>query len=369
MTPLARMIDANINRASEGLRVLEDVARFVIGCQTLCAGCKSVRHALRRYGESLGSSAPALDGLGRLAARDTPGDAGVGVSGAGEYQRPTVASVAVAAGARACEALRVLEESAKAAGAIDAARLAEKARYETYDLHRRVVIALGTGRRTQWKLCVLITEELCSKHSWRYVAKMAIDGGADCLQLREKAMPDRALLVRTRELIEMARPSGVAVVVNDRPDVALLAGADGVHVGQDDLPAGEIRRLAGSSLLVGVSVSNVEQAAAAVLDGADLCGIGPVFPTSTKQRPFIAGLGVLSAYRSDPRLAGFPCLAIGGIGPENIAQVVGRGFGGVAVSSCVCSAADPAEVCRRLRRELDGERSSPPTQDPRHPPA
>lgn len=365
MTPLARMIDANINRASEGLRVLEDIARFVIGSEPLAAACKSIRHVIRGYAESLDSVSSSLGAMGRMASRDTPGDVGVGIEGAGEYKRPNLAAVATAAGARICEAFRVLEEAAKCAGACDAARMAESARYTAYELHKRVVLALGTGRGAPWKLCVLLSEELCTPHPWRRVAEASIEGGADCLQLREKSLPDSVLLSRARELVAIARPRGVAVVVNDRPDVALLSGADGVHVGQEDLPVAEVRRLAGSALLLGVSTSNVEQAAAAVLAGADVCGIGPIYTSRTKQRPFVVGLDVLSAYRSDPRLFGVPLLAIGGIGPENIAQVARRWEGGVAVSSCVCSAEDPAEVCRRLRRELDGGGHSPLSQDTR----
>lgn len=331
---------------------MEDVARFAITSESLCADCKSLRHALREIGESLAAHAPWLDPTARLAARDTPGDVGTSISTPLEARRENLASIVSAAGSRTTEALRVIEESAKLAGAGEAASKAEASRYLAYDLHRRIALALGASRGVQWKLCVLVTESLCTHHPWVVIVKKAIEGGADCFQLREKSLADSALLSRARELISIARPAGASVVINDRPDIALLAGADGVHVGQEDLPVAAVRRLAGASLLVGVSTTNLDQARAAALAGADMCGVGPMFETRTKHKPILAGPQYLSAYLADEGVSRIPHLAIGGIGPENVRTLGKLGCRGVAVSSGVCSAADPAEVCRSLRREL-----------------
>jgi thiamine-phosphate pyrophosphorylase len=355
MSHLARLFDANFNRASEGLRLLEDVARFILNSSDLTTRAKDLRHALRDIAGSLAASNPALDPVALLASRDTPGDVGTSISTPSELRRETLASAVASAAGRTAEAIRVIEEAAKLSGVTTAAQKAEAARYSIYELHKRIALALGTGRAQQWSLCVLLSEHLCTHMHWLKVAELAIEGGADCLQLREKTMDGGELLARARSLIALARPAGVTVFINDRPDIAMLSGADGVHVGQHDLPLTEVRKLAGLSLLVGVSTGNLDEARRAVLDGADVCGVGPMFPTQTKHKPILAGPDYLAAYLADPTTARTPHLAIGGIGPENVSRLAETGGLGVAVSSCVCSAPDPAEVCRALRRSLKRE--------------
>ena len=348
-----RIIDANANRAREALRVMEDAARFILDDADLSARLKGLRHDLA---SALG------DGARELAWRDTPGDVGTAIATASEYRRESVREVVVAAAKRLTEALRSIEEYAKASalnpdrqgrgGPILPAAV-EQLRYRAYDVEQALVLAMGTGRAPQWRLCVILTEALCAHHGWRDVARLAMDGGADCLQLREKHLDSGELLARARELVAMARPRGVSVMVNDRADIALLAGADGVHVGQSDLSVGDVRRLAGVELLVGVSTTTIEQARRALLDGADYCGIGPVFPTTTKEAPggrsdgSVAGTTFVRAYAAhDPPLP--PHLAIGGITLENVAEVAAAGARGVAVSASVCGARDVAGVCLGL---------------------
>lgn len=352
MDRLVRIIDANANRAREALRVLEDTARFALDHEELCAELKGIRHDLRRALELIG-----LDRETLLASRDTPGDIGTGVATAAEMRRTGVRDVATAAASRLTESLRAIEECAKSLGFVTAdegVRLVESLRYRAYDAERRLTLALGTGRARQWRLCVLIGEETCTHHAWEDVARAAADNGADCLQLREKRLPDVELLRRARRLVEIAHGRGISAVVNDRVDIARLAGADGVHVGQDDLPPGETRRVAGPDLLIGVSTMSVDQAVQAVHAGADYCGVGPMFPSTTKAKPTIVGPPAIAAYRAHPLLDGHPHLAIGGITPENIGELVRVGVRGVAVASTVCGAREPAAVCRRLREALEG---------------
>jgi thiamine-phosphate pyrophosphorylase len=333
MSHLARLIDANFNRASEGLRLLEDVARFILNSPDLTSRCKELRHALRDIAASLAAADPALDPVALLASRDTPGDVGTTISTAAELRRETLASAVASAAGRTAEAIRVIEEAAKLASVTPAALRAEAARYALYELHKRIALALGTGRARQWSLCVLLSKHLCTHMDWLTVAERAIEGGADCLQLREKTLEGGEFLARARSLVALARPASVTVFINDRPDIALLSGADGVHVGQHDLQLTEIRKLAGLSLLVGVSTSNLDEARRAVLDGADVCGVGPMFPTQTKHKPILAGPDYLAAYLADPVTSRTPHLAIGGIGPENVSRLAETGGLGVAVSS------------------------------------
>jgi len=345
--PLPRLIDANANRAREGLRVLEDLARFVLADERACADLKGIRHDL------VGAlAALPLDRAVLLAWRDTAGDVGTGIKTAAEADRPDLPSVAAAAAGRLAEALRAIEEAAKALPAPDAARAVERLRYRAYDAAAAVERALGTGRARQWRLCVLITELLCTHRSWERVAQLAIEGGADCLQLREKALDAAELLRRARRLVEIARPRGVSVVINDRVDIALAAGADGVHLGQADLPVRDARRIAGNALLIGVSTANLEQARAAARDGADYCGLGPMFPSATKPKPALAGPDYLRAYLAEPLASRLPHLAISGITPDNIAHLTAAGCRGIAVSSAVCSASDPSSAARTLLSAL-----------------
>jgi thiamine-phosphate pyrophosphorylase len=198
-------------------------------------------------------------------------------------------------------------------------------------------------------VCVLLTERLCA-HGWRETLAAAIAGGADCIQVREKEMPTRALADRVRAVVDAARPAGVAVVVNDRADVALACGADGVHVGQDDLSVRDVRRMAGDRLLVGVSTHSLEEARTAAEAGADVCGVGAMFATSLKPAIAPGGAAYLREYLA--HFARVPHLAIGGVTPANVGELAAAGCRGVAVSSAVCGARDPAAAVRALREAL-----------------
>jgi thiamine-phosphate pyrophosphorylase len=349
MDRLARMIDANANRAREALRVMEDAARFGLDHPTLSAALKALRHDLHAAIEFVGVDRGLL-----LANRDTPGDVGTTISTPAEHERAGLRDVVLAAGARLSEALRVIEESAKALGR-DGSGI-ERLRYRAYEVEKELGLAMGTGRCPQYRLCVLITEALCVCHGWEEVVTLAVAGGADCVQLREKDLPDRALLTRARRLVEIAKDGsgdgGVDVFINDRPDVAMLAGADGVHLGQTDLSVADVRSLVGFGLLVGVSCSTLEQAKRAVREGADVVGLGPMFASSTKPKDRLAGPGLVREYLADPVTV--PHLAISGIGPENIGRLVEVGCRGVAVSGCVCGAEDPEGVCRELVEAMGG---------------
>lgn len=346
-----RAIDANLNRATEALRTLEDIARFTLNSNALSATLKNLRH-------ELGALASAIDPIARVAARDTPGDVGTSISTAGEGERSSIADVAAAASRRLTEALRSIEEHAKIlpTGGPWAQR-AEALRYAAYDAERAMLLATRPYMPRQWRLCVLITESLCTRR-WQEVAAAALRGGADCLQLREKALDGAALHDRTRELVELAEPHGASVVVNDRVDIALASGAHGVHLGQADLAPSRARAIAGGQLLIGVSCTTVEQAEAAVAHGADTIGIGPMFETSTKSNPggrtdgSLAGPPLLADVLARPALADVPHLAIGGIDADRARHLATRGCRGIAVSGVVCRSDDPEAATRSLAEAI-----------------
>ena len=341
MAEADRLLDASANRAAEGLRTLEDALRFALDRGDLVERTKAIRHGVRTALERL----PA----GRaIAHRDAAGDAGREATGGRDGDRDGVRGVALAAMRRAIEALRSLEEFGKLVDA-DLAAHAARLRYAAYDLERDAVLALGSPRRFQPTLCLLLTEALCTR-PWRETLAAAIDGGVDLVQVREKEMPARTLLTRVREVIALARPRGVPVVVNDRADIAVAAGADGVHLGTDDLPLMEARRLAGTGLLLGASTHDVGEASAAVEAGADLCGVGAMFATALKPDRVPGGAAYLRAYLG--RFPRTPHLAIGGITPANIGELAAAGARGVAVSAAICGARDPGAIAAALCEPL-----------------
>lgn len=343
MHAAARAIDANANRAREALRVMEDAARFCAADGALGARMKEIRHGLQ--------GALAVLPPGWLEAhRDAAGDPGRLVEGAHEGTRASMADVAAAAGKRLGEALRSLEECMKTVDPA-AARAIEALRYRAYDAERDLVLRMGSAARRQWRVCVLLTESLC-RRPWAQVLDAVLEGGADCIQVREKELEGRALAERVRAVVARAQPRGCSVVVNDRADVAVACGADGVHVGQGDLSVADVRRLAGTRLIVGVSTHDLAEADAAVAAGADVCGVGAMFATGVK--PGIAPSGPTYMRAFAERHPGVPHLAIGGITASRLPELRAAGCRGVAVSSVVCGADDPAAVVRALREGLGG---------------
>jgi thiamine-phosphate pyrophosphorylase len=179
------------------------------------------------------------------------------------------------------------------------------------------------------------------------------EGGARLVQLRAKALADGALLAAAQEAAAAARAAGVALVVNDRPDVARIAGADGVHVGQDDLPPAACRAVLGAEALVGLSTHGLAQLERGAGEPVDYLAVGPVYATGSKQNPDpVVGPDLVRRARAIWR---GPLVAIGGITPENVGAVIEAGADGIAVISAVLAQRDLAEAVRRFRRAF-GER-------------
>ena len=174
----------------------------------------------------------------------------------------------------------------------------------------------------------------------------ALKGGVTCVQLREKELDETAFLQEAKALCALCRRYVVPFIVNDNVEIAIACGADGIHVGQEDLAAGEVRRRVGDDMILGVSVHTVEEARQAVRDGADYLGLGAVFPTSTKtdveQMPNETLRAICDA-------VDVPIVAIGGINRGNILKLAGSGVDGVALVSAIFSAEDIEGTCRELR--------------------
>ncbi len=341
---ILRLLDANCNRAREALRVIEDYARFVLNDATICSELKQLRHDFVQATQKLVGEA--------ILQRDTPGDVGTANKTEAELAREDLAHVVTAAGKRLGEALRAIEEYLKTVDPAIASRI-EALRYRFYDIESRLALTLRPPACgfANVRLYVLVTESIC-KRPWFESAEQAILGGADCLQLREKNLDGAELLDRARKFVELCRKHRVLSIINDRPDIALLSGADGVHVGQDDLPAREVRKLLGRDKIVGVSTHEIEQARQAVLDGADYIGVGPVFRSETKPRDFLPGLVFARQVASEIRL---PAVAIAGITLQNVDDVLATGIKAVAVTAAVVGCDDIAAAARALKTKLVGQ--------------
>lgn len=336
-TGVHRLLDAAANRAREGLRVLEDYARFVLDDRHLTRELKTVRHELT-------VAVGRLDGAAMLACRDTPGDVGATVSTPGEFSREDLAAVVTANSRRLQEALRSLEEFGKLVD-VPAARDFERARYRAYTLEQALRrTAASLSRLAAARLYVLIdgceTPAACER-----LAARLVQAGVHVLQLRDKKLGDRDLVERARRVRDATRDSCTLFVMNDRPDLAALVEADGVHVGQDELTVAQARAIVGPRALVGVSTHSLEQARQAVLAGADYIGVGPTFASRTKAFCEFPGLDLVRQVAEEIRL---PAFAIGGIDAGNTRQVLVAGLPRIAVAHAVAGAPDPGAAAREF---------------------
>lgn len=356
-----RIIDANLNRAREALRVMEEYARLGLNDAGLSSAIKETRHALgeavvrfeqveaQAGGRTPGQSRGLLARGSMLAGRDITGDVGCEVGTPAEYERADAWHVALAAGKRLSEALRAVEEYGKTADPLFAGAI-EKIRYRGYELERRLyATATARERFGHVRLYVIITESMCSG-DWLATAEAALSGGADCLQLREKELSDDELLKRSRRLAKLCHDYDALFIVNDRPDVAVVSDADGVHLGRDDLPVAAARRIVPLRCIVGVSTHSMAQVEAAAAAAPDYVAVGPMFATPTKPRERIAGPKMLAAARECTSL---PLVAIGGIDEGNIEQVLSTAACTVCVCRAVVAQGDASAAASRLRSVID----------------
>jgi thiamine-phosphate pyrophosphorylase len=196
------------------------------------------------------------------------------------------------------------------------------------------------------RLHVLTDTELQSRYSHAQLAKMAIAGGADTIQFRQKTGSTRVMIESAVSMRHLCAASGVVFVVNDRIDVALAAEADGVHLGQDDFPVPLARKILGDKTIIGGSAATLEEAQKCAAEGADYIGFGPVFPTSSKtDAGSVSGVEILKRVVREFSL---PIIAIGGISAANVPEVIRAGAHGIAVISAVCCQENPERAVREL---------------------
>lgn len=193
-----------------------------------------------------------------------------------------------------------------------------------------------------------VTAEATSTESLLEIIEAAVKGGVTMVQLREKKSPGKAFYERAEQVKRLLDRYQVPLLINDRIDIALAIGASGVHIGQSDLPLDVVRKLLPPSMIVGISVSTVEQAEVAEKQGADYIGVGAIFPTKSKENAKTLPEGRLTAITDAVKV---PAVAIGGIQQDNIAELKGKELSGVAVVSAIMQAKDPEEAARALKEK------------------
>jgi thiamine-phosphate pyrophosphorylase len=330
---VCRILDANLDRAREGLRIIEEWCRFGLNSTQLSEECKQLRQELASW------HSPEL-----RAARDTPSDPGTELTHPQEQQRASLSSLLQANFCRVEEALRVLEEygklyHSKMGGAF------KQMRYRVYILESRL---LGYQRhqlllRSHLYLVTSPSETLFA------VVEAALQGGLTLVQYRDKTADDGVRLSQTQQLCHLCHQYGAIFIINDRVDLALAADADGVHLGQQDIPIAVARQMLGPQRLIGRSTTNPEEMQRAIQEGADYIGVGPVYETPTKEGKAAAGLDyVRYAAQHSP----IPWFAIGGIDVNNVNDVISAGAERVAVVRALMQAEQPTLVTQYFLSQM-----------------
>ncbi|WP_427340156.1 thiamine phosphate synthase [Caloranaerobacter sp. DY30410] len=306
-----RMIDANINRVSEGLRVLEDISRFILEDYNMSKSLKEMRHLVRKS---------FLDSK-LITFRDSCNDLGFNISQSSTIDnKEDLLSLVEANFKRVQEGLRSIEESLKILGHYDKSKVYERLRYESYDLEKKFGLKkdfLDTD------IYGITAEEFSLGRTNIQVVEEMIKAGIKIIQYREKEKSKLEKYNECKAIRKLTKDSGVTFIVNDDVDIAIAVEADGIHLGQDDMPIEEVRKIAGN-MIIGLSTHNIEQAKTAVKKGADYIGVGPIFNTTTKKNVEKSeGLKYLKWVSENIPI---PYVAIGGIKESNIIEV--KKYGG-----------------------------------------
>ncbi|MCJ7791717.1 MAG: thiamine phosphate synthase [Dehalococcoidia bacterium] len=346
-----RIIDANLNRSSEGLRVLEDVARFLLNDAELSQRLKALRHDLAQETKSLS--------IGLLSQRDSDHDVGRPHSKNRELTMETASlrgllDLVTANAKRVEESLRVVEELAKLpeiSSMLNSASF-EQTRFALYTLERDLVSRISRRDKIARMagLYVILDRQFLGGRDELDIAGQIIEGGARVIQLRDKQSKRGELLLVAQKLKELCSQADVLFIINDYLDLAMAVDADGLHIGQGDLPLPVIRRELPIDKIVGCSVTTVSQATKAQNEGADYIAVGSIFPTTTKKGATVVGVDILKELK---RIVSTPLVAIGGINQNNIGEVVAAGVDAIAVISAVLGEEDVRGAVQKLVAKMD----------------
>jgi len=338
-----RIIDANFNRAREAIRVIEEFCRFALNSGSLTERAKQLRH-------ELSAAIDKLDAGRLISSRDTLADVGVDKTVENQLRRAELKDCFTAACKRLTEALRTLAEMTQTVNP-SVAQTIENLRYSAYTLEKDIVLfSDATEKFKRVRLYIVITSNLPA--DVLSLTHKCVAGGADCVQLRAKEIEDDSLFALACEFVQICKADGVLSIINDRADIAVAAGADGVHLGQNDLPIEQVRKLQLAPLIIGKSTHSLKQLRAACEEHPTYVSLGPVFATTTKPTAEPVGLDYIRQGTKELADTGIGHVAIGGITLDNVEDVLEAGAKAIAVCSAATEAADPTAACRALKGKI-----------------
>ncbi len=334
---VAQLIDANLDRAREGLRVVEDWCRFGLKNKEFLLVIKDWRQELGKHHLDIYKSARCVEK-----------DLGIGIKHPAQKGRESPEDIVKANCARAQEALRVIEEFARNLDP-GLSSAASKIRYELYKLEVQILSEISSNKRKEilqnCKLC-LITKP---KENLIDIVSNALTAGVTMVQYRCKEGNDLSKFIEAHELALLCQKHKALFIINDRVDLALAVNADGVHLGQEDLPTKEARRLLGQERLIGRSTHSIMDIYKAEEEGCDYLGVGPIYPTQTKPGIETKGLNYI---KESSNATCLPWFAIGGINSENLNEVIKNGATRIAIVSSIMNNNDPAKASRNFLKAL-----------------
>jgi len=341
-----RIIDANLNRIGEGLRLLEDLARLILNDAALSQQLKTMRHGI------LERDWPFNQQL--LQARDSESDVGINLE-APEGEKRELTTMVVANSRRVQESLRTIEELAKLPDVKLDPEKFKQARFDLYTIEQNLLSKLLRQDKVKRLpgLYLIIDTQALKGRSHVEVASQAIRGGAKVIQLRDKVQSKKELLPIAEQLKKLCTEHNVLFIMNDHFDLALAVDAEGLHLGQDDLPIKVARKLLPIDKILGRSTRTVDQAVAAESEGADYIAVGSMYPTPTKETAQVVGPERLRQVRQTVTL---PLVAIGGINKDNAAEVLAAGADSLAVIRAVVQAEAPEEAAQQLVDIVEAQR-------------
>ncbi len=331
-----RILDANLDRAREGLRVIEEWCRFGLNQPHTAELCKNYRQELARWHR------PEF-----RTARDTDGDVGTSLTHPQETRRDNIQSILQANFGRIQEALRVLEEYGKLLDG-NLSQAMKQLRYQIYQLESSLLANQRQHKLAQAHL-YLITMPCANLLA---IVESALQSGLTLVQYRDKEQTDSYRYEIAEKLCALCHEYNALFIVNDRVDIALAVNADGVHLGQQDMPLPIARKLLGHQRIIGCSTTNPDELARAINGGADYVGVGPIYATPTKAGKPPAGWDYVAHVA---RTWQKPWFAIGGIDLENCAVVLQAGVERIAVVRAIMSAEDPGLTTQKFLAQLQAK--------------
>ena len=329
-----RLLDANFNRLNEGIRVIEDINRFLLNNAGLTEDFKAIRHQLTDIFSS----------LNLIQARNTGEDLGREIIGSGEYKRETIEDLIKSNFKRCEQSLRVLEEVSKL-DSVSRAKSLEQIRYKMYELEQSCLLKKSFPNPC---LYVLITQELC-KLDPETVLKSVCDGGATVIQLREKTMEDGQFLKWIEKAQKIIESYDIPLIVNDRIHLVQLSGVQGVHMGQGDLSTKDARSLLKPWQWLGRSTHALEEAQLAESEGVDYIGVGPLFPTNTKVHTKAVGLDYLQEINDHINV---PYVGIGSVNTATLPQILEKKPKGLAICTAIIGVDNPRELTQVFEKQI-----------------